>query len=99
MPELKVDADGNTVPLTDCYWIQSAPCSCIVALTTTTKLKGKAVKVLATAEEAHQHMVPSKRERDDDNRRGYTWQPVTKDRYHSEIGQQWECPQHRREAS
>lgn len=99
MPELKVEIDGRNVSLTSCYWIQSAPCGCLVSLTTTTKPKGKTVKVLATAEQAHQHLVPSKRERDDENRRGFIWQLVTKDRYHAELADDWECEQHRRVAS
>lgn len=99
MTALKVEIGGRNVPLTDCYWIQSAPCGCLVSLTTTTKSKGKTVKVLATAEEAHQHLVPAKRERDDENRRGFTWQLVTKDRYHSELADGWECQQHQKAAS
>ncbi|MFB7500088.1 hypothetical protein ACFC09_36315 [Streptomyces sp. NPDC056161] len=96
MPELKVEIDGQMLPLTGCYWIQSAPCGCIVALTTTTKPKGKTVKVLASAEQAHEHMVPLKRERDDESRRGYTWALVAKDRYHAELSDAWECGQHQR---
>ncbi|MFF7184658.1 hypothetical protein ACFZAR_05365 [Streptomyces sp. NPDC008222] len=99
MPELKVEIDGRLLPLTSCYWIQSAPCGCVVSLTTTAKLKGKTVKVLATAEQAHAHLVPSKRERDDDNRRGFTWGLVAKTRYHDEIAKSWECDQHQRAAS
>ena len=99
MTVLNVEIDGRMVPLTACYWIQSAPCGCLVALTTTTKPKGQTVKVLATAERAHEHLVPSKRERDDETRRGYTWQLVTKTRYHGELADGWECGQHKRAAS
>lgn len=99
MTELNVEIDGRTIPLTACYWIQSAPCGCLVSLTTTTKPNGKTVKVLATAEQAHAHLVPSKRERDDENRRGYTWSLVAKDRYHAELANGWECDEHRKAVS
>lgn len=95
MPDLTTEIDGRNESLTACYWIQTAPCGCIVALTTTTKLRGKSMKVLATAEQAHEHMVPLKRERDDETRRGYAWALVTKKSYHDELADNWECGQHR----
>ncbi|MFF0777037.1 hypothetical protein [Streptomyces sp. NPDC003720] len=97
MPDLAVVIGRRNTPLTDCYWIQSAPCGCIASLTTTTKPRGRGVNVLETAEQAHRHMVPLKRERDDENRRGFTWQLVTKVRYHAEIGTRWTCQQHRKD--
>lgn len=96
MAELKVEIDGQMVALTDCYWRQTAPCGCTVSMVTTTDARGR---VMATAEDAHKRLVPLKRERDDDNRRGFVWGLVTKERYHAEIAPQWECAQHKRAVS
>ncbi|MEV4970624.1 hypothetical protein [Streptomyces scopuliridis] len=81
--------------LTDCYWIQTAPCGCLVSLTTTTTAKGE----LRTAEDAHKRLVPSKRERDEDNRKGFTWSAMPKAEYHAGPARQWECDQHRKAAA
>ncbi|WP_030755497.1 hypothetical protein [Streptomyces sp. NRRL F-5135] len=79
----------------DCYWIQSAPCGCLVSLTVTTTAKGE----LRTAEEAHKRLVPSKRERDEDIRNGLTWALVPKASYHESMAAQWECVKHKRPAA
>lgn len=99
MDDLTATVDGQTVRLTDFFWIQSAPCGCLVSLTTTTKPTSKGAKVLATADQAHQHLVPLKRERDDDNRRGFTWALVSKATYHDEMADNWKCSAHRTEAA
>lgn len=90
-PTITVELDGRHVPLTDCCWLQRATCGCVVAVSTAAVAGGR---VLATAEQAHANLVPSKRERTREIKEGLTFELITFAHYRAEIGTQWECPAH-----
>ncbi|WP_121702118.1 hypothetical protein [Streptomyces sp. E5N298] len=90
---LTVTVENRQVPLDDCLWLERRPCGCIVA--------GVAAVVegewtLATADQAHRHLNPTKRERDRAERAGLTTGLVTAEFYRKQIGARWECQQHAR---
>lgn len=67
---LYADIDGKPVPLRSCDWVQTEKCGCIIAVAMAQL--GDDV-IAATAEQAHKELVPTKRERDKDNRLGRTF--------------------------
>jgi hypothetical protein len=100
MPELKVEIDGETVPLDECGWIERRPCGCIVAATVAVvNTVDDSGWVLATAHQAHRHLNPTKRDRDRAAKAGLTTELITMRHYRKNIGPNWECGQHRKAAS
>ena len=51
--------------------------------------------VLATADQAHRHLNPTKRDRAKADRAGLTTELITMRHYRDHIGAQWECEEHR----
>lgn len=92
---LTVTIDGQPVPLEECGWIQRRPCGCIVAALVA--VVGNDT-VYATADQAHRHLNPTKRDRDHAAREGITTELITWQHYHDHIGANWECEQHARPA-
>ena len=88
---LMVEIDGEILPLAKCCWIQEDTCGCVVAVLTA----AAGDEILATAEEAHKHLVPLKRERDKEVRDGFTFRLITMAHYRSDISRRWECAQHK----
>ncbi|MFJ8345091.1 hypothetical protein ACIQ9J_01685 [Streptomyces sp. NPDC094153] len=82
--------DGQHVPLEECGWIESRPCGCIVAAAVA--VAGH--RVLATVEQAHRHLNPTKRDRDRAAKAGLTTELITMQHYRENIGAHWECQQH-----
>ncbi|MGW5123243.1 hypothetical protein ACWEQ7_04110 [Streptomyces sp. NPDC004069] len=87
---LTATIDGQPVPLEECGWIERRPCGCIVAAAVA--VAGH--RVLATVEQAHRHLNPTKRERDRAAREGITTELITMAHYREHIGANWECQQH-----
>ncbi|MES9522415.1 hypothetical protein [Streptomyces capoamus] len=87
---LIVTVNDKHVPLDECGWIERRPCGCIVAAAVA--VAGH--RVLATVEQAHRHLNPTKRERDRAEREGITTELITMAYYRAEIGGDWECEQH-----
>jgi hypothetical protein len=90
---LTVTVDGKPVPLDDCGWIQRRPCGCIVSALVAV-VDGDGGWVLATAEQALQHLMPRKRSRDKADSEGLRMELITMDHYRQNIGANWECEQH-----
>lgn len=88
---LSVLIDGHHVPLSACGWIQREQCGCIVAALVAVPTRGT---VYATAEQAHQHLSKTKRERTEDERAGRYMELITMQHYREQIGAKWECEQH-----
>lgn len=92
---LTVTVNGQPVPLDDCGWIERRPCGCItsalVAVVETTDDSGW---VLATADQARQHLNPRKRDRDRAARDGLHMELITMRHYREHISANWECEQH-----
>jgi hypothetical protein len=82
---------GKPVQLDECGWLQRRPCGCIVSAVVAV-VDGD--WVLATADQANQHMNPTKRDRDRASRAGITIELITMAYYRSDIGAKWECEQH-----
>lgn len=59
MTALMVQVDDQLVPLDECGWFEREKCGCIVSAIVA--VVGD--RVLATAEQAHKHMVPNRRSR------------------------------------
>lgn len=90
---LTVTVDGKPVPLDECGWLQRRPCGCIVSAVVAVV----ASRVIATAEQAHQHLNPTKRDRTASEREGITvgtTELITMAHYREHIGADWECEQH-----
>ncbi|MFE9127040.1 hypothetical protein ACFYOF_16745 [Streptomyces sp. NPDC007148] len=90
---LTVTVDGQSVPLDECGWIQRRPCGCIVSALVA--VSGS--RVVATAQQAHEHLNPGKRERTAAEREGITvdtTELITMRHYRQHIGTNWECGQH-----
>jgi hypothetical protein len=90
---LTVVVDGKPVPLDDCGWIQRRPCGCIVSAVVA--VGGS--RVIATAQQAHEHLNRTKRERTAAEREGITvatTELITMAHYREHIGAKWECDAH-----
>ena len=87
---LMVAVNGEQVPLDECGWFQREKCGCIISAAVAVVDN----RVLATAEQAHKHMVPNRRSREKDEREGRTWELMTMTHYRQNIGRRWECPEH-----
>jgi hypothetical protein len=90
---LTVVVDGQPVPLDECGWIQRRPCGCIVSAVVA--VVGS--RVIATAQQAHEHLNRTKRERPAAEREGITvatTELITMQHYREHIGPNWECEQH-----
>jgi hypothetical protein len=91
---LTVVVGGQPVPLDDCGWIQRRPCGCIVAAVVAV-VGGQ---VIATAQQAHEHLNRTKRERTAAEREGITvatTELITMAHYREHIGPKWECDAHK----
>ncbi|MFE0470572.1 hypothetical protein ACFW2V_03000 [Streptomyces sp. NPDC058947] len=98
--QLKVEVDGMLVSLDECGWFQRRPCGCIVAaVTAVVETVDDSGWVLATAEQAHRHLNPRKRDRDRAAREGITTELMTMRHYREHVGANWECDTHERPAS
>jgi len=92
---LTVTVNNQPVPLDDCGWFERRPCGCIVAaVTAVVETVDDSGWVLATAEQAHRHLNPTKRDRDRAARAGITTELMTMAYYREHIGANWECEQH-----
>lgn len=90
---LTVTVHGKPVPLDECGWIQRRPCGCIVAAVVAVV----GARVIATADQAHQHLNPTKRDRTTAEREGITvptTELITMTHYRENIGANWECAEH-----
>lgn len=88
MPDLKVDIDGQTLPLTNCVWITWAPCGCPCGALTA----AFGDEAFATEEQAWREKFPTKRERDKYQRQGYRIELMGWDRYRKDINLAARCP-------
>lgn len=92
---LTVTINDQPIPLDECGWIERRPCGCIVsavvAVDAPTRDDGW---VLATAEQAHRHLNPTKRDRDRAAKAGLKTELITMAHYREHIGANWECQQH-----
>ncbi|MCX5528993.1 hypothetical protein OG785_45290 [Streptomyces sp. NBC_00006] len=88
---LTVIVDGKSVPLDECGWFESLPCGCIVALAVA--VTGS--RVLATADQAHHHLNPTKRERTRAARDGIATELMTMAHYREHVAANWECAAHK----
>jgi hypothetical protein len=92
---LTVTFNDQPVPLDDCGWIQRRPCGCIVSAVVAVDAPDREDGwVLATAEQAHRHLNPSKRDRDRAAKAGLTTELITMQHYRDHIGAKWECAEH-----
>lgn len=92
---LTVTVDDKPVALDDCGWIQRRPCGCIVsAVVAVVTAKNNTGWVLATADQATQHLLPTKRDRDRAAKAGLRTELITMQHYRDHIGAKWECPAH-----
>jgi hypothetical protein len=87
---LTVTIDGQPVPLDECGWLERRPCGCIVSALVA--VSGS--RVIATAEQAHQHLNRTKRDREQAVKAGLTVELITMDHYREHIGAKWECASH-----
>lgn len=88
---LTVTVEGQPVPLDECGWLERRPCGCIV--TTIVAVSGD--RVLATADQAHRHLNPTKRAREQAACEGLTTELITITHYREHIGSKWECDAHK----
>ncbi|OQQ13026.1 hypothetical protein B0675_40115 [Streptomyces sp. M41(2017)] len=91
---LTVTVNDQPVPLDDCGWIQRRPCGCIVAALVA--VSGS--RVVATAQQAHEHLNKGKREQAAAEREGITvgrTELITMQHYRDHIGANWECDAHK----
>lgn len=97
---LTVTVNDQPVPLDDCGWIQRRPCGCIVsAVVAVVGTVDDSGWVLATADQAHRHLNPTKRDRDRAAKAGLTTELITMQHYREHIGPNWECAAHARAAA
>lgn len=88
MNELMVVIDGTPVPLKDCSWVQTMACGCICTVATAAYDD----VAYATEQQIHEHTAPTKRERDRDIKRGFTWELMTFEQYKIRYGiDAWQC--------
>jgi hypothetical protein len=92
---LTVTVNDQSVPLDECGWIQRRPCGCIVAaVLAVVDARDDSGWVIATADQAHRHLNPTKRDRDRAVKAGLTTELITMRHYREDIGAKWECPEH-----
>lgn len=92
---LTVAVNGQPEPLEACGWLQRRPCGCIVAaVLAVVGAADDSGWVLATADQAHRHLNPTKRDRDKAARAGLTTELITMAHYREDIGTNWECHEH-----
>ncbi|MDX3174178.1 hypothetical protein PV382_18040 [Streptomyces scabiei] len=97
---LTVTVNGQPVPLDECGWLQRRPCGCIVAaVIAVVETVDDSGHVLATADQAHRHLNPTKRDRAKAARAGLTTELITMTHYREDIGSKWECEQHQKPAA
>lgn len=97
---LKAEVDGVLVPLDDCGWFERRPCGCIVAaVTAVVETVDDSGWVLATADQAHRHLNPAKRDRDRAAREGIITELMTMQHYRDHVGANWECDSHKKDAA
>jgi hypothetical protein len=94
--KLMVVIDDKPIPLSACGWLQREKCGCVVAALVAVPTRGIAY---ATAEQAHQHLSRTKRERDEDDREGRYMELITMQHYRENIRADWECAQHKKPAA
>ena len=95
MTNLTVTINDQPVPLDECGWIERRPCGCIVAaVLAVVEAADDTGWVLATEDQAHQHLNPTKRDRTKAAREGITTELITMAHYRDHIGAKWECEQH-----
>lgn len=93
---LTVTIDDQPTPLDECGWIQRRPCGCIVAaVVAVVPAADNTGWVLATADQAHRHLNPGKRDREKAARAGLTTELITMRHYREDIGANWECDTHK----
>ena len=93
MSAATVAIDGRPVPLDDCIWLQCRPCGCVVAAVVAV-VEGE--WTLATADQAHEHLNPTQRDRDRATQAGLTTVPVSSLQYREQFRDSWRCPEHAR---
>ena len=92
---LTVTVNGQPEPLEACGWLQRRPCGCIVAaVVAVVGTVDDSGHVLATADQAHRHLNPTKRDRERAAKAGLTTELITMRHYRDHIGAKWECEQH-----
>ncbi|MFE2967529.1 hypothetical protein ACFXKC_28425 [Streptomyces sp. NPDC059340] len=92
---LTITIDGQPVPLEECGWLQRRPCGCIVsAAVAVVETVDDSGWVLATADQAHRHLNPTKRDRERAAKAGLTTELITMTHYRTNIGAKWECDAH-----
>ncbi|KAB8162948.1 hypothetical protein FH609_004270 [Streptomyces sp. 3MP-14] len=77
MTTLMVQIDGTTVPLTTCFWVRRTADGCAEG-----SLHGE---YAATPEQAHKEFVPRQRDRDRDQKAGYTHELVTREQWDATV--------------
>lgn len=90
MTQILAQIGEHTIPLKDCTWTQRRPCGCVVAAL----LAVSGGDAYVTAEQAHSHLEPRKRDRDRDLREGLALELIPMATYRAEIGGSWECAAH-----
>ena len=95
MPELLVQIDGQTHPLTKCVWITWSACGCPTGALTAAFDD----TAFATEEQAWREHFPTKRERDRYRRLGYRMELMSWDRYRAEVDLAARCPHIKGETS
>jgi hypothetical protein len=75
-PRLIVEIDGQQHNLNDCFWVRTDPTGCAYS-----SIHGD---MASTAEQAHRQMKPLKRDRDRDDRQGYTVRLLTHEQWDAE---------------
>lgn len=92
---LVITVNGQPEPLEECGWLQRRPCGCIVAaVIAVVEAADDSGWVLATADQAHRHLNPTKRDRDRAAKAGLTTDLITMRHYREDIGARWECEEH-----
>jgi len=73
MPQLMVQIDGVTLPLSDCFWVRYNPAGCAVG-----SLHGECA---IDAEQAHKEFTSRQRDRDRETRQGYRHELLTREQW------------------
>lgn len=93
---LTVTVNDQQVPLDECGWFERRPCGCIVVAVVAVDAPGRDDGwVLATADQAHRHLNPTKRDRAKAAEAGLTLELMTVAHYREHVGANWECDQHK----
>jgi hypothetical protein len=70
---LMVEIDGQTLALSDCFWVRADASGCVYG-----SLHGDQV---TNPDNAHKQFVPRQRDRDRDQRQGYTIRLLTREQW------------------